>query len=290
MAYKWPDSPDMGGGSGYYVEPRERVLFTFPGKLGDALHQWPIAKTWAEENNQKIEVGLGRTAWLLEHLLAAQPCVSRVHRLEGITNEDVGGQPWHFSFVADNSKEWDRVVHLGFRGFPTRGLMRETYDLVPLKTPFEQIFAQPSIEPYWRHPGVDFLPLILHGNKTRPTFYKAMIRCWRILEKNFNPIVWAGKPDEWPQPSAFEGDGLPIAEVAARISVSGLVFAASSGIAALAGAQGAPCIRIGEPNLVPHEIWNNPGPNQWSVKPDEDPMAVLKAVLAEAPWKLSEVS
>lgn len=277
----------------------ERVLFTFPGKLGDALHQWPIAKTWAEENGQQIEVGLGRTAWPLKALLASQPCVSMVHLLEGITNEDNGGQPWHFGWGEYDKREWELVFHLGFRGFPTRGLMRETYGLVatghpdyyrPLKTPFEQIWATPSVEPYWRPPEGVLLPLILHGTKTRPTFYKAMIRCWRILEKNFSPIVWAGKPDEWPQPATFQGDGLPIVEVAQRISYSGLVFAASSGIAALAGAQGAPCIRIGEPQLLPHEIWNNPGPNQWSVKFDDDPMAALNAVLKEVPWKLSEVS
>lgn len=266
-----------------------RVLFTFPGKMGDALHQWPIARQWALENDTKIEVGLGRTAHCLAELLTQQSVVKEIRLLGGIKNEDNGGQPYDFGW-GDDRKEWDEVFHLGFRNFPTRGLMRETYDLVPLKASFEEVWNTPSIEPFWKPPEGVLRPLILHGTKTRPEFYKAMIRCFRILEKHFQPIVWAGRPDEWPQPADFDGDGLPIVEVANRISYSGLVFAASSGIAALAGAQGAPCIRIGEKHLLPSEIWDNPGRFQWTVPFGTDAMGVLNEVLKEEPWKLSEVS
>jgi hypothetical protein len=257
--------------------------------MGDALHQFPVAHQWAIENRTNIEVGLGGRAQCLKPILEQQMFVSEVHFLDGITNDDIGGQPWDFGWGLDR-KVWEQVFHLGFREFPSKGLMRATYDLVPLRAPFEQLWSMPILEPHWTGPAKEKLPLVLHGTKSRPNFYQAMMKCWPLIAKTFAPILWAGRPDEWPQSAGFQGDGLPLVEVARHIAESALVFAASSGIAALAGAQGAPCLRIGEQALIPNSIWNNPGVGQYSVPYGSDPIRVLEKVLEEQPWKASAVS
>jgi len=260
-----------------------RVLFTFPGKIGDALHQWPIARQWAEENDTQIEVGLSAKIQPLAGLLLKQPYVSRLHLLPGITSDDVGGQPWDFGWKADK-KEWDEVFHLGFRDFPREGLMRHVYERagVPLKASFEDVWSQPSIEPFWVGP-VGNLPCVLHGNKARPSYYKALVKCLPVISKTFDPLCWAGSADEWPLGADFKGNGLPLETVAEHIAHCALVFAASSSIAALAGAQGAPCLRIGEPHLIPQAIWDNPTSMQYQTSGDA--LAELKRVIREAPWQ-----
>jgi hypothetical protein len=263
------------------------VLFTFPGKLGDTLFQWPVARKWAEENGTQIDVGLDKSAWALEPILRKQAVVADVILLSGVTDYFCGGQPWHFGWKQDQ-RGYREVFHLGFRDFPHKGLLRNTYELVPLKASYEELAELPSLDPFWIKPEGP-LTCILHGTKTRPRFLTAFLRAMgtKILTSGFDRLFWAGSSDEWPWPNAVTLPPPPLERVVEEMTRCAFVFGASSGIVALAGAMKAPCLRVGEPALRPDWIWKNTGPNQWNVDPDTDPLPVLEKLVKEKAWTQS---
>ena len=63
------------------------TVFTFPGKAGDALHQWPIAYWWARENGKRFTCWMDeRNTKIVAPLFAAQPCVEKVEFKPGVEN------------------------------------------------------------------------------------------------------------------------------------------------------------------------------------------------------------
>ena len=73
------------------------TVFTCPGKLGDAIHQWPVAFWWHREHQEPYEAWLDeKTCKPLVSLIAAQPGCSAVILKAGIESYHCGGQPWNF--------------------------------------------------------------------------------------------------------------------------------------------------------------------------------------------------
>jgi hypothetical protein len=262
------------------------VLFTFPGKMGDCLHQWPVARAWAAEHDQQISVGIDRSVRPIADLLRSQACVKEVIELEGVSGYDVGGQPFDFGWGTE-PRGWDEVFHLGFREFPEKGLLRATYDLLPLRTSFDEIANVPSVEPFWS--GVSdesSRTCVLHGTKTRPRYYASLIRATPILSRAFSRIFWAGSPSDWPFRSAWNGPPPEMGRVIQEMKTCALVFGCSSSIVSLANAMKAPCLRVGEPTLLPDSVWRNTGPRQWNVDPETDAIEVLERIIAEKRWQI----
>jgi len=155
------------------------TIFTFPGKAGDAIMQWPVAYWWSRQHgDSKITVWLDeKSCKIVAPLFAAQPCVEKVEFKPGIVNYACGGQPWHFDL---NLSEFEgrNVYHLGYRSFPERQLTLESFHRsnVPVELDVQAVAETNSFEvPAF---GKQANRLVLHGqgvcphNYSTPTFWK----------------------------------------------------------------------------------------------------------------------
>ena len=257
------------------------TIFTFPGKLGDSIMEWPVAWWWANQTGKRFVCWMDeKSTKLLKPLFEAQPCVERVEFKPGVVNYECGGQPWHFD-LPTSEYEGKNVYHLGFRSFPSRQITLETMEnaRVPIKVDQQNLADTPTFEVG----EVDFKNrLVLHGQatfrhtRTSPGFWKFLFRVRGKLESLFDEIVWVGSardrevgrrtyPD-WPE-FDDEGDFLKLARV---IAGSKAVIGVGSSVVTLAGALKVPCIRVHDPmGDKPKVIWSNLGDNQLNATEEE---------------------
>ena len=101
------------------------VVFTCPGKMGDALHQLPVVYHWAKASGERAEMWLDKkTCAPLVPLYKAQPWVVKVELLDGVESYNCGGQPFHMN-LPTSAFEGHTIYHLGLRSFPVRQLTLE---------------------------------------------------------------------------------------------------------------------------------------------------------------------
>jgi hypothetical protein len=246
------------------------TVFTFPGKAGDAVHQWPVAWWWAKQTGQKFTCWLDETTCkIVAPLFAAQSCVEKVEYKAGITGWQCGGQPWHFD-LPTSEYENRQIFHLGLRTFPARPLTLECLEnsKVPVKVDPETLARTPVFD-------VDPLPktgrrCVLHGQpvyahtKSTPGFWKFLAGIYPKLETEFDEVVWVGSARDrevgmrtYPQWKDFD-DGGSFLELARMIAGSDLVIGTGSSVVTLAGALKVPCVRVHDP-IGDHakRIWDN---------------------------------
>lgn len=245
------------------------LVFTLPGKAGDALHQYPVAYWYCQQNNTKC------TLWLDEHtlkplvpLFASQPCVESVVLKSGIQNWTCGGQPWDFGL--DTSVHLDHeIYHLGMRKFPSRQITLETLEQVPLHIEHhddQKCLMVVAGEPKNR--------LLLHGtflthSSGVPSFWRFLADIREQLESEFEEIVFIGNEGEqaralelYPEWKAYDDRG-NFLHVAEYMASSRLVIGAGSCMVALAADLGVPSVRVHDPiGDHPKVIWSNLGHNQ----------------------------
>jgi hypothetical protein len=250
------------------------TIFSFAGKLGDAIMQWPVAYHWAKQHGQKFTCWLDeKSCKMVAPLFAAQPCVEKVEFKPGIINYGCGGQPWHFDLDA-SELAGRNVYHLGFRSFPERQLTLET--LARSNVPVEVDVATLANTNPFEVPaaGEKVNRLILHGQgvcphtRATPNFWK-FIAAIRGELSMFDEVVFIGSPQDrevgsiaYPGWGAFDdgGDFLKLAEF---MLASRAVIGCGSSSVALAGALKVPCIRVHDPiGEFPRRIWDNLGENQ----------------------------
>jgi hypothetical protein len=250
------------------------TIFTFPGKLGDAIMQFPIAYWWAKQHDSKFTVWLDKSCKMVAPLFSAQPCVKKVEFKEGVVNYNCGGQPWHFDL--NNSDFADRnVYHLGYRSFPERQLTLESLarSNVPVEVDVATLANVSAFEVPDRGEKVN--RLVLHGqgvcphSRTTPNFWKFLAAIRMELPSIFDEIVFIGSPQDrevgaiaYPEWKSFDdgGDFLKLAELMVN---SRAVIGCGSSSVALAGALKVPCIRVHDPiGEFPRRIWDNLGENQ----------------------------
>lgn len=253
------------------------TIFTLPGKLGDALLQWPIAFHWAKQTGQKF------TAWVDENslkplipLLEAQECVEKVEAKPGIINYNCGGQPWHFDLDTEEYKD-KLVYHLGLRGFPQRQITLETLasSRVPVNVSQDDLASTPvfSTNPD-RFPKIG-RRLVLHGQgvyahtKSSPTFWRFLHSISGELQDLFPEIFFVGDKDDlgcaretYPKWGEFDDKG-NMKDLADFMAGSDMVIGCGSSMVAMAGALKVPCIRVHDPiGQNPRMVWDNLGDNQ----------------------------
>lgn len=109
-----------------------RVLFSNPGKLGDALFRLPVAYQHAVQFREPVDVALDHGSRPLIHLLRREPWTDQVFLADGIQHYGNGGQP--FDFGRPEPEDWagwgtdyDEVYHLGYRGVPANNLTLWAY-------------------------------------------------------------------------------------------------------------------------------------------------------------------
>jgi ADP-heptose:LPS heptosyltransferase len=259
---------------------------TFPGKLGDALHQFPVAYWWARQTGKKFTVWMDeKTCAPLKPLFEAQPCVEGVEFKPGIAHYNCGGQPWHFD-LPTSEYEGKNVYHLGFRSMPVRQLTLETLESakVPLDTITEDDLANTpclEVEPADQVTILkDGAPLVitlgqkrlclLHGQavyahtKSTPGFWKFLAGVESYLTREFDEVIFIGNNRDrevalrtYPHWSSYDdaGDFLSLARLMVRAS---LVIGVGSSPIALAGALKVPSVRVHDPiGENAKVIWSN---------------------------------
>jgi len=252
------------------------TVFTMPGKLGDAILQWPVAYHWARLNKEKFTVWADPgTCKPLEPLWRSQPMVEDVVWKDGIEGYNCGGQPWHFNLKTEDVVG-NTVYHLGLRGFPVRQITLETLanckvplDIDPDTLACDVAFVMPPKNPANR--------LVLHGmavyphTKSTPGFWKFLHSVADELSGMFDDIVWTGTARDrevgkraYPQWAEYD-DGGDFKKLADLIWDSRLMIGCGSAPVALAGALKVPAIRVHDPiGEHPRVIWSNLGPNQMN--------------------------
>jgi len=252
------------------------TVFTFPGKAGDAIHQFPIAYWWSKQHDDaKFTVWLDeKSCKMVAPLFASQPCVDKVEMKSGVEGYACGGQPWHFNLETSNLV--DRLVfHLGMRGFPTQQLTLECLATsgVPITVDRQTlsdtcVFEVPDEEKVDR--------LVIHGQgvcphtRSTPMLWRFLYSIWPELKERFKEIVFVGSEADrgtslqtYPDCKEFVDDG-DFLKLASYMKASRAVIGGGSSPVALAGALKVPCVRVHDfiANGAPKIIWSNLGDNQ----------------------------
>jgi len=251
------------------------TVFTFPGKAGDAIMQFPVAYWWSKQHDSKFTCWLDeKSCKMVAPLFAAQPCVEKVELKPGIEGYACGGQPWHFNL--ETSELADRLVyHLGMRGFPAQQLTLECMATagVPI-TVDRQELAETS--PFVVPEGEKVNRLVIHGQgvcphtRSTPMLWRFLYAVWPELKELFDEIVFIGSEADrgtalqtYPECKEFVDDG-DFLKLATYMKASRAVIGSGSAPVALAGALKVPCIRVHDfiANGAPKVIWSNLGENQ----------------------------
>lgn len=248
------------------------LIFSMPGKKGDALHQFPVAYWYCQQQEKRCTLWLDqKTLGPLQHLFLAQPCVEQVELKEGINSWHMGGQPYDFGLKTADFIG-NEIYHLGFRKFPTRQITLEVLDQIPLKVDRGEVKGCLKVTP-----RPSSRRLILHGTfashaSGTPGFWRFLADHEEELKSLFDEIVFTGSPEErmralelYPDFTGFDdhGDYLPLAELIA--GAQAMIGAGSSNVV-LAGLLGVPCIRVHDPiGEAPAVIWSNLGKHQFNL-------------------------
>lgn len=255
------------------------TVFTFPGKMGDAILQWPIAFHFGRQVGD-FDVWMDeRTCKPLVNLFQAQPHVGEVKLIGGIEGYQCGGQPFHFD-LPTSAFDGKAVYHLGFRSFPVRQITLQTLNdaAVPIVVDPAELANVPTLQP-WKE--MDTIPasfnrLVIHGgavythNRTTPTLWRFLHSIREELENLFDEICFVGTDAElevgqrtYPEWRAF-ADGGDFLRLATFIGASRCMIGMGSAPITLAGALKVPAVRVHDPigNDAPRVIWDNLGDNQ----------------------------
>ena len=266
------------------------VLFTFPGKIGDTLHQWPLVFHWAREQQKKIVVGLEATSLgPLVRLFRNQPCVEDVAMLYGIEHWGVGGQPWDFGFKTADYDKWDAVHHMGFRAMPNKRLTLFQQNVLKVAASHSEIAETPSLVPCASE--VKKSKCVIHGTQNSGNLWRLMSECDNLIRRCFEQVVFVGSGVDLTLLEArgldrFDdrGDFLSLAEF---ISDAAMVIGCGSSVVALAGAMKVPSIRVPELHIA-SDIYANLGPGQWNLQRYRDRITAIFEEVER--WKPSEMS
>lgn len=255
------------------------VVFTMPGKMGDALMQWPIVHQYIKQTGRRVDIWMDeKTCKPLVNLFKAQPGVDEVLLRGGIENYNCGGQPFHFDldfFDLDLGDLGDRVIyHLGFRKFPERqGTLQSLQDSrTPITIP--QDGWQPSLTVEAQQgPST----LVLHGqavgthNGAVPQFWKFLSGIRHEVDGLFDRVVWVGAKSDrevgkrlYPKWQDEFDDGGDVLETAKLIAGAKAFIGCGSSMVVLAANLGIPAIRVHDRigQDAPRTIWSNLGENQ----------------------------
>lgn len=247
------------------------LVFTMPGKKGDALLQWPVVYQYCKAHQTSCTLWLDEGSLKeLVPLFEAQPCVDAVVLKPGVQNYTCGGQPFDFGIATAEYVD-NQVIHLGFRQFPQRQITLQTLHDAPFELDSVALCQEPSLIV---HEPLHGNRVVLHGtfqshHTGSPRFWRFLNRVKDDLEDRFDEITFVGSAMEreralevYPGWSDFD-DGASFLELAKLVSGARLVIGSGSCVVALAGALKIPCVRVHDPiGDAPKVIWSNTGENQ----------------------------
>jgi hypothetical protein len=248
------------------------LIFTLPGKIGDSLMQWPVARRYCIEQQKKCELWLDEgTLKPLVSLFEVQPEVEKVKLIPGIQHYQCGGQPFDFGLTTEDFIGHE-LHHLGMRWFPQRQITLQTMEWVPFHLQNKEALAQ---EPSLHIPEpITGNRVVLHGNfqshmSGTPGFWRFLKDHWDELGELFEERCFVGTDEEvdrarevYPDATGFK-DGGNMLQCARLVAGSRCVIGCGSSIAVLGGALKVPTLRIHDAIADhPKVLWANLGANQ----------------------------
>lgn len=259
----------------------KQLTYTSPGKLGDALHQFPIIYWNYRETGEIADLWMDeKTCKLLVPLFSAQQGIKEVELKGGVENYSCGGQPWHMSLRGKYHTS-RYFVHLGLRSFPQRQLTLECLERValPLKVDPKDLAETPCLTV---EPAPKSNRLILHGmgicphTRQTPGFWRFLSNIRKELESEFEEIVFVGSDADreigvrvYPQWAEWSDHG-DFAKLGSYINASRAMIGCGSAPVVLAGLLCVPAIRVHDPiGEAPKIIWSNLGQNQLNATESE---------------------
>lgn len=250
------------------------TVFTFPGKIGDAFLQFPVAAQWARQTGKKFKCWLDMHSLKpVENLFQSQTFVTGVEFKPGIENYLCGGCPWHFD-LDTKDYEGKTVYHLGFRQFPQRQITLETVEnaKLPIQIDIKQMTETPAFDV---GDVAKSNRLILHGqpvyvhNRSTPGFWKFLHSIKAELDSLFDEIVFVGNERDrevgkrtYPEWETYD-DGGDFLVTAKLIAGSRCCIGVGSSVVALSGVMCIPTIRVHDSiGTYPKVTWSVLGDNQ----------------------------
>lgn len=105
-----------------------RILASFPGRQGDLLWALPAIRALAHFYQDPIDLMLSEKYSSLEPLLDLQPYLGEILvNHDWVVREEAPMEPREAPLDGWEG-EWERVFHLGYRGWPGKSLPLETWD------------------------------------------------------------------------------------------------------------------------------------------------------------------
>lgn len=235
-------------------EPK-RILATMPGKFGDILWALPTVRALAETYGTRVDLCLSGKYGSIAELIRRQDYIGEVVVDAGWEVRDTAPMTPRAPTRGLPERSWDRVIHLGYDGWPTGSL---PYDIAR-RGPAEMCpidLARPWIS----------VPAFTTSRAPRfavgftDEWFELKYGLWELVNRVFRPLLEdrvlaaamaptniSGGPPRW---SVEAGFGTCSWEKAAQLlSISPIFFGCCSALHVLAVALGKPCV-IMEPN--PH--------------------------------------
>lgn len=248
-----------------------RILVSFPGRAGDLLWALPTARAISEAAGTPVDIVIaGEFKSMIPMLKAGAPYLGDVRALDewSLTPPD----EWLPPLTGDG---YDRVYHLGFRGWPDRTLPHFIYDQMVAEgvsmAPLDLDRPWLTFEPWywvphtlvigwtetWFELKVGLMELLQRRNHIEGSFFLGTPGSRWVTELQMPPIEWL--------------------EAARRIANCPVFFGDCSALHVLACAQGKRCVLV-----EPMESRHNP--IFWSFGMDGPRVTCVKGLDGKPTW------
>lgn len=107
------------------------ILTTFPGRFGDLIWALPTVRAIAEGTGEQVDLAISKKYGSLKPLLEGQNYLRAVHVVaDWEVVESAPMTPREAPLYHANLQWYDPVIHLGYKGWPSRPLPFEVYESV----------------------------------------------------------------------------------------------------------------------------------------------------------------
>lgn len=252
------------------------LAVTFPGKMGDAILQFPVPFHHWRNTGERFTAIFDKSLRPLETLFRAQPCVEAVEYLDGVQTYVMGGQPWDFGKDKELRERFDKVYHMGFRTFPHCEISLFCMRYMPVAVSWDDLVHTQAFNIQNKDPKnrlVIHSTMIDHRGRT-PKLWSVLQHSQDVIAEEFDEVVFVGSKaerdyacDVYPQWGQYD-DNNDFLTLAQYVKDSRVVLGGGSCVVALAGGVHTPSIRIHD-HVIGTEIvvcWTNVAPYTVNVE------------------------
>ncbi|HEY9016332.1 MAG TPA: hypothetical protein VIM84_14860, partial [Gemmatimonadales bacterium] len=171
-----------------------RTLVTFPGRAGDIAWMLPTARAIAEAQGDPVDLCIAGEFSGMVPLLECQPYLGKVWAEDAwsLSPPDAWKAP-----ILPVVNEYDRVVHLGYRGWPDAPLPFYTYSTLLREYPEIQVpLTRPDLTRPWITVDGPGPPVDLAVGWS-DCYFELKVGLLVLLQGPFLPVVLAPTGSRW---------------------------------------------------------------------------------------------